>query len=69
MLDALREAFGSVMQTLEDMGVIWNYLVGLLKDNGFLDDLKSKAFDGAIDFILGLFRFFFAGLPGNYGAN
>lgn len=66
VLDALREAFGSVMQTLEDMGVIWNYLVGLLKDNGFLDDL-GQAFDGAIDFILGLFRFFFAGLQAIMG--
>lgn len=66
VLDALREAFGSVMQTLEDMGVIWNYLVGLLKDNGFLDDL-GQAFDGAIDFILGLFRVFFAGLQAIMG--
>lgn len=66
VLDALREAFGAVMQTLEDMGVIWNYLVGLLKDNGFLDDL-GQAFDGAIDFILGLFRFFFAGLQAIMG--
>ena len=66
VLDALREAFGSVMQTLEDMGVIWKYLVGLLKDNGFLDDL-GQAFDGAIDFILGLFRFFFAGLQAIMG--
>ena len=66
VLDALREAFGSVMQTLEDMGVIWNYLVELLKDNGFLDDL-GQAFSGAIDFILGLFRFFFAGLQAIMG--
>ena len=40
-IDALREAFESVMQTMEDLGVIWDYLVDLFKDNGFLDDLAD----------------------------
>ena len=66
VLDALREAFGSVMQTLEDMGVIWDYLVELFKDNGFLDDL-GQAFDGALSFIIGLFRGFFAGIQAIFG--
>ena len=66
VLDALREAFGSVMQTIEDMGVIWDYLVELFKDNGFLDDL-GQAFDGALNFIIGLFRGFFAGIQAIMG--
>lgn len=66
VLDALREAFNAVMQTLEDMGVIWNYLVELLKDNGFLDDL-GQTFDGALNFIIGLFRGFFATLQAIFG--
>lgn len=66
VLDALREAFGSVMQTIEDMGVIWDYLVELFKDNGFLDDL-GQAFDGALSFIIGLFRGFFAGIQAIMG--
>lgn len=66
VLDALREAFDSVMQTLEDMGVIWDYLVELFKDNGFLDDL-GQAFDGALSFIIGLFRGFFAGIQAIMG--
>lgn len=66
VLDALREAFNAVMQTLEDVGVIWNYLVELLKDNGFLDDL-GQAFDGALNFIIGLFRGFFATLQAIFG--
>ena len=66
VLDALREAFGSVMQTIEDMGVIWDYLVELFKDNGFLDDL-GQAFDGALNFIIGLFKGFFATLQAIFG--
>lgn len=66
VLDALREAFNAVMQTLEDVGVIWSYLVELLKDNGFLDDL-GQAFDGALNFIIGLFRGFFATLQAIFG--
>lgn len=66
VLDALREAFGSVMQTIEDMGVIWDYLVELFKDNGFLDDL-GQAFDGALNFIIGLFKGFFAGIQAIMG--
>lgn len=66
VLDALREAFGSVMQTIEDMGAIWDYLVELFKDNGFLDDL-GQAFDGALNFIIGLFRGFFAGIQAIMG--
>lgn len=66
VLDALREAFNAVMQTLEDVGVIWNYLVELLKDNGFLDDL-GQAFDGALNFIIGLFNGFFATLQAIFG--
>lgn len=66
VLDALREAFGSVMQTIEDMGVIWDYLVELFKDNGFLDDL-GQAFDGALNFIIGLFNGFFATLQAIFG--
>ena len=66
VLDALREAFGSVMQTIEDMGVIWDYLVELFKDNGFLDDL-GRAFDGALNFIIGLFKGFFAGIQAIMG--
>lgn len=66
VLDALREAFNAVMQTLEDMGVIWNYLVELLKDNGFLDDL-GQAFEGALNFIIGLFNGFFATLQAIFG--
>lgn len=66
VLDALREAFNAVMQTIEDLGVIWNYLVELLKDNGFLDDL-GQAFDGALNFIIGLFNVFFATLQAIFG--
>lgn len=66
VLDALREAFNAVMQTIEDLGVIWNYLVELLKDNGFLDDL-GQAFDGALNFIIGLFNGFFATLQAIFG--
>ena len=66
VLDALREAFNAVMQTLEDVGVIWNYLVELLKDNGFLDDL-GQAFEGALNFIIGLFNGFFATLQAIFG--
>lgn len=66
VLDALREAFNAVMQTLEDVGVIWNYLVELLKDNGFLDDL-GQAFEGALGFIIGLFNGFFATLQAIFG--
>ena len=66
VLDALREAFESVMQTMEDLGVIWDYLVDLFKDNGYLDDL-ADAFDGTLTFITGLFRGFFAGLQAIFG--
>ena len=66
VLDALREAFDSVMQTMEDLGVIWDYLVELFKDNGYLDDL-ADAFDGTLTFITGLFRGFFAGLQAIFG--
>lgn len=66
VLDALREAFNAVMQTIEDLGVIWNYLVELLKDNGFLDDL-GQAFEGALNFIIGLFNGFFATLQAIFG--
>ena len=66
VLDALREAFESVMQTMEDLGVIWDYLVELFKDNGYLDDL-ADAFDGTLTFITGLFRGFFAGLQAIFG--
>ena len=66
VLDALREAFDAVMQTMEDLGVIWDYLVELFKDNGYLDDL-ADAFDGTLTFITGLFRGFFAGLQAIFG--
>lgn len=61
VLDALSEAFDAVKQTIKDVGVIWQHVSALLSDNGFLDDLK-KAFDGALKFVLGLFRFFFDSL-------
>lgn len=57
VLDALSEAFNAVKQTIKDVGVIWEHVSALLSDNGFLDDLKV-AFDGALKFVLGLFRFF-----------
>lgn len=66
VLDALREAFNAVMQTLEDLGVIWNVLVESLKETGFLDDLKV-ALGGALDFIIGLFNGFFATLQAIFG--
>lgn len=61
VLDALSEAFNAVKQTIKDVGVIWEHVSALLSDNGFLDDLKV-AFDGALKFVLGLFRFFFDSL-------
>lgn len=66
VLYSLQEAFDAVMQTIEDMGVIWDYLVELFKDNGFLTDL-GQVFEGALDFIIGLFNGFFAGLQAIMG--
>lgn len=66
VLYSLQEAFDAVMQTIEDMGVVWDYLVELFKDNGFLADL-GQAFEGTLDFIIGLFNGFFAGLQAIMG--
>ena len=66
VLDALSEAFDAVKQTIKDVGVIWQHVSALLSDNGFLDDLK-KAFDGALKFVLGLFRLFFDSLQVIFG--
>lgn len=61
VINALKDVFHSVVQTVKDVIAIWDALVDSMKKTGFLDDL-ANAFDGALSFILGLFRFFFAGL-------
>lgn len=66
VVDSLKNAFKALGTVFDDIKIIWNELVAMLSDNGFLDDLKD-AFDNALTVILGAFNLFFAGIQAIFG--
>lgn len=66
VINTLKDVFHSVVQTVKDVIAIWEALVDSMKKTGFLDDL-ANAFDGALSFILGAFKLFFAALQAIFG--
>ena len=61
VIGALGAAWESVKSIVLGIIDVWNELVAAISETSFLDHVKG-AFNGALDFILGLFNFLLAGI-------